>query len=183
MRKLLIVTILLVMTASAADAQRIGGVKRRLAETSVDDYGRTASVSVRESGSAADAVRRGEAAAAPATINGYRIVIFFDNGATARADAERKMADFNVAYPDVGCDLRYENPYFKVIAGCCTTSDEAVMLLERVRRDFPQSYIMREEIALHRLITPKPLTDSSADAENEGENADGEGVVGAQFAI
>lgn len=154
----------------AAQAQRIERVKQRLAQTSVGDGGRAASVKVRESGSAADAVRRGDAATQQ-SVNGFRIVIFFDNSATARADAERKMSEFMAAYPDVRCDIRYENPYFKVVAGSCVSSDEAVMLLERVHRDFPESYIMREEIAVQNLIAPKRNADSDSMPDDDSPEA------------
>lgn len=155
----------------SAHAQKIENVKQRLAHSETGLNGHSASVTVTESGSAAGAVRRGESATSAASAAGFRIVIFFDNGSSARPEAERIMAGFKEAYPDVHCDIRYENPYFKVLAGNCVTSEDAVILLGRIRSSFPEAYIMREDIPLNNFITPKPvefnvLTDAeSANAE------------------
>ena len=173
MLKYLILTLsglAVIFAAEDAYGQRIERVKRRLAESSYTENG-IVSVQVHEAAGAADVVRRADAAPAQQSVSGYRIVIFFDNGATARAEAERNKTVFEASYPDVRCDIRYENPYFKVVAGCCVTSDEAVMLLERVHRDFPQAYIMREDIALQYLITPKRVENNSlpeSDGSTEG---------------
>ena len=71
-------------------------------------------------------------------VNGYRIVIFMSNSQTARRDAV--TAQENFAY------LTYENPYFKVAVGNCTTQEEAMILLGRLRSTFPKAFIMRENI-------------------------------------
>lgn len=159
MRYTAFISCLLLCAASVQPlgAQNIDKVRRRMAQSSQTDG---SWVRVRESGNAASAVRRGEAST-PHAVNGYRIVIFFDNSATARAEAERRMAEFTAAFPDVRCDLRYENPYFKVVAGACATADDAVMLVERVRRDFPQAYIMREEIPAERFVSPNAHKDNA----------------------
>ena len=48
--------------------------------------------------------------------------------------------------------VTYENPYFKVSVGNCTTQEEALVLLEDVKRYFPKAFIMRENIPLEELI-------------------------------
>lgn len=148
-----IVFLLFVCAAAVADGQNIRDFKRRLAEPAITSEGRVARVQVVESGEAAEAVRRGDAVSQQQrTVNGYRVVIFFDNGATARAEAERVMREFGERYHDVKCDIRYENPYFKVLAGHCATSEDAAILLGRIHRDYPEAYVMREEIAVKSLV-------------------------------
>ena len=145
----------MLLLAAAAFAQNTERVRERLASPETGTNGRRASVNVYESGNAGSAVARGEAASASATAAGFRIVIFFDNGPTARSEAERIASSFRDSYSDVRCDIRYENPYFKVLAGNCVTSEEAVILLGRIRSSYPEAYIMREDIALQNFITPE----------------------------
>lgn len=166
MRKITLLSALLMLVAASAGAQKIERVKQRLAAYEQGRNGRSARVDVYESGNAGTAVRRGESAATAQTANGFRIVIFFDNGSTARSEAERIMDNFSRAYPDVRCDIRYENPYFKVLAGNCVTSEDAVILLGRIRQSFPEAYIMREEIALQNFITPeRPAADETPEGD------------------
>ena len=176
MRRIFILSAaLLSLAAMPVAAQKIERVKSRLAAPQSGENGRSARVGVNESGSAGSAVRRGEAAASAQTANGFRIVIFFDNGSTARSEAERIMASFKAAYSDVHCDIRYENPYFKVLAGNCVTSEEAVILLGRVRSSFPEAYIMREEIPVQNFVSPKSLEINPVNsADGAGANAAGE---------
>ena len=154
-KMLILPAVMLLCTATGAQAQKIGKVKDRLAIPESGVNGRTASVEVYESGDAGSTVRRGESAGSVQTAGGFRIVIFFDNGSTARSEAEKILDNFSRTYPDVRCDIRYENPYFKVLAGNCVTSEEAVILLGRIRSSYPEAYIMREDIPLQNFVTPK----------------------------
>ena len=145
------------LVCGGASAQKIEDFKAKLAEqTLVDSLGRVGSVIVREVGTAATAVQKSDAQQSPATIKGFRIVIFFDNGSSARANAEAAIMNFNALYPDVRSYMDYENPYFKVLVGGCVTSEEAIVLLGRITPNFPKAYITREDIKLSELAQPKP---------------------------
>lgn len=170
MRRIVLILLLAVLAADAG-AQRIEKIKSRLAVPETGANGMSASVRVRESGSAGEAVRRGEASGVQSA-NGFRIVIFFDNGTTARSEAERIKSAFAESYPDVRCDIRYENPYFKVLAGNCVTSEDAVILLGRIRSSYPEAYIMREEIPVQNFITPKPLENSPLTDDDDSPSED-----------
>lgn len=151
--KLAVAAALLVLPVTAARAQRIGNFKQKLAVPAVNESLHTTSrVVVTEYGSAATAVRQADTAVQSDAVNGFRIVIFFDNGSTARADAEATITAFNSMYPDVHSQIDYENPYFKVLVGSCLTSEEAIVLLGRVRNDFPKAYITRESIKFSELV-------------------------------
>ena len=80
------------------------------------------------------------------TINGYRIVIFMSNSQTARRDAVAAQENFATLFPQEQSYLSYENPYFKVAVGNCTSQEEAMTLLGRLRGTFPKAFIMRESI-------------------------------------
>lgn len=80
-------------------------------------------------------------------VNGYRIVIFMSNTQTARRDAVAAQENFSALFPQEYSYLTYENPYFKVAVGNCTSQEEAMILLGRLRGTFPKAFIMRENIA------------------------------------
>ena len=79
-------------------------------------------------------------------VNGYRIVIFMSNTQSARRDAVATQENFATLFPAEQSYLTYENPYFKVAVGNCTSQEEAIILLGRVKRSFPKAFIMREQI-------------------------------------
>lgn len=81
-------------------------------------------------------------------VNGYRIVIFMSNTQSARRDAVATQESFAALFPQERHYLSYENPYFKVAVGNCTTQEEAIILLGRLRGTFPKAFIMRENIEI-----------------------------------
>ena len=107
-------------------------------------------VEVREVGDAATIVEQ-NLRQEPKAVNGYRIVIFMSNSQTARRDAVTAQENFTTLFPNEQSYLSYENPYFKVSVGNCTTQEEALVLLEDVKRYFPKAFIMRENIPLTEL--------------------------------
>ncbi len=102
-------------------------------------------VQIVEQGDAATIVEKNLEVASRA-INGYRIVIFMSNAQTARRDAVATQENFAQLFPQEQSYLTYENPYFKVAVGNCTTQEEAIILLGRLRGTFPKAFIMRENI-------------------------------------
>ena len=105
-----------------------------------------------EHGDAAGVVSRESQSNDRIRFKGYRIGIFFDNGAEARANALAAKQTFETAFPDIPVYLVYENPYFKVSAGNCVTSEEAIVLLGKIRSQFPEAYLMREDLTVADLI-------------------------------
>lgn len=91
------------------------------------------------------------AVAQTAAVNGYRIMIFMSNSQTARTEALAARDTLAVRMPDQQSYVTYENPYFKVAAGNCTTKEEALILLEQIKKSFPKAFIMRENIPLEEL--------------------------------
>lgn len=80
------------------------------------------------------------------SINGYRIVVFMSNTQTARRDAVAVQENLATLFPQEHSYLTYENPYFKVAVGNCTSQEEAMILLGSLRKSFPKAFIMREAI-------------------------------------
>ncbi|MFR9649152.1 MAG: hypothetical protein SNJ33_04180 [Rikenellaceae bacterium] len=84
-------------------------------------------------------------------VRGYRVGIFFDNGQSARNGAITVRNRFVELHPDIKVYVTYENPYFKVAAGDCIEQEEAVILLEKIRHNFPKAFIQRDNIAIEAL--------------------------------
>jgi len=154
--------------ADGVSAQTTGDFRRRLAEPATDETsGRTARVEIYESPDAAAAVA---AAAANAAQNvhfqGYRLGIYSGNGPSAHEDSLAAKESFEENYPGINVYWVYDNPYFKVTAGDCLTEEEAVMLLERVRKLFPKAYVVRAEMSASDILLPEPKeSESEADTE------------------
>ena len=169
MRRFVLLAVMLLAFGSAS-AQKIENFRAKLSEPRLNDStATTGRVTVREVGTAADAVRKVDAAQSPTTVKGFRIVIFFDNGSSARANAEAAIMNFNALYPDVRSYMDYENPYFKVLVGGCVTSEEAIVLLGRITPNFPKAYITREDIKLTELAQPKYVAEPAVAPAPEAE--------------
>jgi hypothetical protein len=84
-------------------------------------------------------------------IRGFRIRIFFDNRQDARTRSEKIEASFSEKYPALGVYRSYENPYFKVTVGDLRTRSEAEKLLRKLEKEYPSSFIVREEISFPPL--------------------------------
>ena len=163
MRHITLIMIALVATSTAV-AQRLNNYKEKLLSPVQVDSLTTIwnSVSAKEYGDAAEIVA---AERATSNINGYRIITFVSNTPTARQDALAVKEQCDSLFSTERTYLFYENPYFKVSVGNCTSQDEAIILLERVRRTYPKAFTVRTAIPLtelHRkpapVVTAEPAT-------------------------
>lgn len=102
-------------------------------------------VHVTEFGDAATIIER-NLKAEPQTISGYRVVIFMKNAQSARREAVVIQDSLAQRFPQEQSYLTYENPYFKLSVGNCTTPEEAMTLLGRLRATFPKAFVVRENI-------------------------------------
>ena len=152
MRKFIMLTVALV-AAFSLRAQSLEAFKQQLARPVVSEaaFG-TARVSVREADDAARAVRELSRNETQLRFRGYRVCIFFDNGQDARAKAVEAKTLFEESFPGIRVYMVYENPYFKVTAGDCFTSEEAIILKGRVQGVFPKAYVKNEELSVADLV-------------------------------
>lgn len=138
------------MLSLSASAQGIERVRRGLLDGTTGE-GR---VMVLEGEGVADAVTAVESQRHKKTINGYRVVIFSDNGQYASDNASAVYAGFKSHYPGIGAYLVFESPYFKVSVGNCVTMEEAQMLVSQIQGSYPTAFPRRETIPLSELKTP-----------------------------
>ena len=150
MKRLIIVAAIAV--SAALSAQNLQTFKQRLAAPVQVDSLTTIkqTVIVTEHDDAANLTQQA-ANKQTAAVNGFRIMIFMSNSQTARTEALAARDTLAVRMPDQQSYVTYENPYFKVAAGNCTSKEEALVLLEKIKRDFPKAFIMRENIPLEEL--------------------------------
>lgn len=149
-----ILSLLAIAIAASVSAQEIAPAPRKDIKEQLASHAQRDSLSVvretvqiTEQGDAS-AIVENNLKVAPKAVNGYRIVIFMSNAQTARRDAITAQENFAALFPQEQSYLSYENPYFKVAVGNCTTQEEAIILLGRVRGTFPKAFIMRENIAI-----------------------------------
>lgn len=146
---LLIAATLIALSASSQANGAPQDIKRHLASPVQVDSLRLLNEKVRvsEAGDAAAIVEKSLRQDAKA-IGGYRIIIYMSNSQTARQDAMTAQETFLSLFPKEASYLSYENPYFKVAVGNCTSQEEAIILLGKLRSTFPKAFIMRENIAI-----------------------------------
>lgn len=152
MRRTFAIILLLSAMAAAplrANAQKLESFKHRLAEPA---FATGARVTATEHAEAAQAVAQAERMPARSSFRGYRICIFLDNGQNARAEALRAKLLFEETCPGTAVYLTYENPYWRVTAGNCLTTEEAIMLKGRIAPNFPKAFIKNQELTLSDLL-------------------------------
>lgn len=143
----LLLSVLLAAASSALPAQTIDRFKTELAQPRDG-----VCVTVVEHGDAPAAIDRAERALTGRRFEGYRINIYTGNDPRAREEAAKARESFEANFAGTPVHTLYENPYFKVLAGCYATAEEAIMQLERIRRVFPKAFSVRETITASDLI-------------------------------
>jgi hypothetical protein len=89
-------------------------------------------------------------------IAGFRVQLYY--GAN-RAEALDLKSKFSALFPDIDSYLIYQQPYFRLRAGNFRSRYEAHQLLKKVENDFPSVFIVNDEIAFPKLLTPELRTE------------------------
>ena len=101
-------------------------------------------VVVRQSPAVRAALNKQVAANAGKQYNGFRIRLYFASTRTARDESAAVIRRFNALYPHIQAYRSFASPNFKVPAGNFRTRLEAEALLQRIKGDFPDAFIVRE---------------------------------------
>lgn len=83
--------------------------------------------------------------------NGYRLQIYFGSGLNARTQATKVRTDFLSNHSDIKAYLIYKSPDFKVVVGDFRTKSEALKLQKSLTYQFPNAFIVADEIAFPEL--------------------------------
>ena len=82
-------------------------------------------------------------------INGFRIQIHFG---IQREPAKEIKSKFLLKYPETEAYEIYKQPNFKIRVGDFRTKLDAFRFLKQIQVDFPNSFIVADEIQLQNLI-------------------------------
>lgn len=83
------------------------------------------------------------------TIQGYRIQIYSDN---KKQPAREEKAKFLSLYNNVKAHEIYQQPYFKIRVGDFRTKLEAYKFQREIYGNFPNSFIVKDEIEVEQLL-------------------------------
>ena len=78
---------------------------------------------------------------------GYRVQLFFSSGSNSREQANRVRSEFVSKYPKMSVYVVFKEPNFQVLAGDFRTRAEEVGFLLEIEAQFPQSFVVKDEIA------------------------------------
>lgn len=101
--------------------------------------------------------------------SGFRIRIYLGSDRKAREASADAIARFNAKYPYVQAYRTYSAPNFKVSVGNFRTRVDAEVLLNEIKGDFPEAFIVRERFKYPSLGRPdlrareevEPLADAA----------------------
>lgn len=78
------------------------------------------------------------------TIDGYRIQIYSGSGVKAKSEAQDVKNKFVSAFPTERVYVVYNAPFWRVRTGDFRFRSEALPLLDKVKRQFPGCYTVRD---------------------------------------
>ncbi len=86
------------------------------------------------------------------TLEGYRIQIYSGSGSSAKQEAMAAQTKFLQLFPDEAINTTYSAPFWRVRVGNYRFRSEALELLNKVKRNFQGSYIVRDNAVKKRVF-------------------------------
>lgn len=87
------------------------------------------------------------------TIEGFRIQVFSDSGNNSKANASAMQDEISARYPGLGVYLSFKSPNYKVRVGDFRTRLDAQRFLTEIAVDYPNAFIIQDQINLPNQIT------------------------------
>lgn len=84
-------------------------------------------------------------------IKGWRVEIFFESGNFSKRMAMEARAAFIEKYSETPSYVIFQQPYYKVRVGDFYTKMEAEALLRNISDDYPNAFVVFDEINFPRL--------------------------------
>ncbi|MBA4322249.1 MAG: hypothetical protein C0408_05465 [Odoribacter sp.] len=86
-------------------------------------------------------------------MEGYRVLVYRSSNRNARDESNKIRAEFMIEFPDIPSYAKYAEPgYFLVRAGNFRTKLEGTKWLYRIRRKYPNAYLVPDLIYYPDLI-------------------------------
>lgn len=86
---------------------------------------------------------------------GFRINIYIASGNNSKSQAWTAKQDFEKLYDTIPTYFVFEEPYFKVKVGNFRTRLEAYNVLNKIKPDYPNAYIIKDEIECSIIFDEK----------------------------
>ena len=83
---------------------------------------------------------------------GFCVQICFESGSNSREKAEKYRVAFLSKYPKNSAYLTFKEPNFRVRVGDFRTRSEARGFREKIIADFPQSFVVKDEVRFPKHI-------------------------------
>jgi hypothetical protein len=83
---------------------------------------------------------------------GFCVQICFESGSNSRERAEKYRIAFLSKYPKYSAYLTFKEPNFRVRVGDFRTRSEARGFREKILADFPQSFVVKDEVKYPKHI-------------------------------
>ena len=77
---------------------------------------------------------------------GYRIQLFMQSGNTALEKAEKVTEKFEGKYDNIPAYITFGEPYYRVRIGDFRTRLEAIKFLNKIQRNYPQAWVVKDKI-------------------------------------
>ncbi len=77
-------------------------------------------------------------------LEGYRIQLYSGSGVNSKKEAMAIRIKFLSLFPDEVADLYYNAPFWRVRVGNFRYKNEALPLLNKVKKQFPSSYMVKD---------------------------------------
>jgi len=87
-----------------------------------------------------------------AKLMGFCVQICFESGANSRERAEKMRMTFLSKYPKINAYTSFKEPNFRVRVGDFRTRAEARGFREEILADFPQSFVVKDEVKYPKHI-------------------------------
>lgn len=107
-------------------------------------------------------------------VGGYRICVFNGTQQNARTLANQAVSEVRGNFStSIATKMIYDAPVFKVLVGACLNRTEATVLLVRLRRVFPNAFIVNDKIKVDEFLGTPSMTDSNIEPQEPEKSADG----------
>jgi len=88
---------------------------------------------------------------------GYRIQIFFESGNYSKSKAFGEKGKFMSRFPEIEAYVVFQEPYYKVRVGNFRDKLEAEAFKQRIKEQWPESYIIKDDIELPGIFPPSEI--------------------------
>jgi hypothetical protein len=88
-------------------------------------------------------------------IDGYRIQILMRAGNTALDEANQIKDEFEENYPEINTYVTFREPYYRLRVGDFRTRLEAMEFMEKLKRTYPQAWVIKDKITFPELTKYK----------------------------